>query len=87
MKYQWDEHKRQTNLIKHGFDFTDVALFDWEAACIEQDMRCDYGEPRYNAYGHGQADIVMVLTFTVRENTTRIISYRKANARERRKYA
>lgn len=87
MKYQWDEHKRQANLIKHGFDFTDVALFAWDTAHIEQDMRCDYGEPRYNAYGYGQAGVVMVLTFTVRGNMTRIISYRKANARERRKYA
>jgi len=24
MRFEWDEQKRQSNLLKHGFDFVDV---------------------------------------------------------------
>lgn len=87
MQYQWDEQKRLSNLSKHHIDFMDVILFDWNTACIEQDARRDYGEPRYNAYGYGEPALFMVMTFTLRDSAIRVISYRKANERERRKYA
>jgi uncharacterized protein len=47
MNYEWDEAKRKANIAKHGIDFADVALFDWEGV----DDREDYGELREIALG------------------------------------
>ncbi|NME53083.1 BrnT family toxin [Desulfovibrio piger] len=82
----FDEKKRTSNLEKHGEDFADVILLDWSRARIEPDIRHDYGEPRYAAFVPRDDDRLMCLVFTPRDRRMRIISYRKANSRERKKY-
>jgi uncharacterized DUF497 family protein len=81
MEYEWDDAKARSNLTKHGLDFTDVVTFDWSAALVEQDRRHAYGEQRLRAYGPLYGRIV-VLVFTMRGTTCRVISLRKANSRE-----
>ena len=34
MEFAWSEDKRRQNLAKHGLDFADVALLNWERATI-----------------------------------------------------
>ena len=51
-----------------------------------EDTRQDYGELRCLAIGE-EAGRLLVVVFTVRDGVYRIISARKANARERGKYA
>ncbi len=51
----------------------------------QRDRRRDYGEPRYIALGEW-GDKILVVAFTVREGTIRIISARKANCREQKRY-
>lgn len=84
--WDWDEAKRQHNLRKHGIDFAEAAAFDWLTAHIEPDNRQDYGEERLGAFGHLHGRLY-VLTFTRRDGRVRIISLRKANKREQRKWA
>lgn len=86
MQYEWDENKRLVNLEKHGLDFTDCIRFEWGDAVILPDERKDYGESRFVAYGFCCGHFV-ALAFTPRGGTVRIISFRKANSRERGKYA
>lgn len=87
MRYEWDESKRRSNLEKHGEDFADVARLDWSRAYVEPDTRRNYGEPRYVAFvPRDDDDRLMCLVFTPRDRRMRIISYRKANSRERRSY-
>jgi len=51
MKFEWDEKKRQTNIIKHRIDFADaIELFKGPSLILE-DNRQDYGEERYIAFG------------------------------------
>jgi len=85
MAFEWDEEKRQANLVKHGVDFLDMtALFD--GPTLEDiDDRYNYGETRINCAGEIQGR-VFVVTITWRGRIRRIISARKANAREQRKY-
>lgn len=85
MKYEWDDGKRKANLLKHGVDFQAASEFCWNGAKIEQDTRQDYQEKRYVALGFIE-DRFHLLIFTVRNNAIRIISLRKANKREERKY-
>jgi uncharacterized DUF497 family protein len=59
--------------------------FDWSSALIVEDMRKDYGEPRYQALGLIE-DRLHMLVYTPRTDRIHIISLCKANDREIRRY-
>ena len=82
-EYEWDEAKRRANLGKHEIDFVAIYEFDWSTASSETDIR--NGELRTNAYGYIR-NRLHVVVFTEREVSTRIISIRKANPREVKRY-
>lgn len=85
MPFEWDEEKRATNLAKHGADFRRiVALFD--GPIIETaDERHDYGETRFRSLGEIDGRVYHVV-YTWRGDSRRLISARKANAKEQRAY-
>lgn len=85
MRFEWDEGKRAANLAKHGVDFVAVENFDFASALILTDDRKEYGQERRNALGLIGTRL-HVLTFTWREKSVRVISLRKANAREVKSY-
>lgn len=85
MRYEWDERKREETLKKRGVDFEDVKGFEWATARIIMDDRFDYGEDRHVATGF-IGGCLHVMAFTLRGEVIRLISLRKANARERRNY-
>ena len=85
VKFELDEKKRQTNIIKHRIDFADaIELFKGPSLILE-DNRQDYGEERYIAFGIINNRHI-ALSFTERSGRIRIISMRKANKREQEKY-
>jgi len=85
LKYEWDQDKRALNVAEHGIDFAAADAFDWDTAFIEIDDREDYGELREIAWGFiGVALHVMV--FTRRGDAVRIISLRKGQKKDVRKY-
>ncbi|GGK26378.1 BrnT family toxin [Salinarimonas ramus] len=87
MEFEWDEAKGRINLVKHGIAFREAVLvFLDPRRCTWRDDRQDYGESRWLTVGivRGQAWCVV---HTQRAGVTRIISARKASARERRLYA
>jgi uncharacterized protein len=82
----FDPAKSERNRALRGFGFEIAVDFDWHAALIAEDTRRTYGEHRYIAVG--PIDVTLhVLVFTLRGDTLRVISLRRANARERRLYA
>lgn len=85
MEFDWDERKRAANLAKHGLDFADVAFFAWETARVLVDDRHDYGEVRYRAMGLFNGRLHFV-AFTIRGDKIRLISFRKANEKEVKRY-
>ena len=85
MDYEWDEAKRLANLRKHGIDFADIEEFGWDVALYEADESEEYGEERFLALGPFRGKIHLVV-FTLRGLVTRIISVRKAEKKEVRKY-
>ncbi len=84
-KIDWDAAKNKINMEKHGLNFEDASfVFDSPTVTFEDD-RYGYGEKRYITLGLlGQREVVIV--HTPRAEQTRIISMRKANARERKIY-
>ena len=83
--WDWDEAKRLRTLQDRGIDFADVTRFDLQTAVIEADLRRDYGEVRLLALGMIDGRLHM-LCFTRRGKIARVISLRRANAREYRKW-
>ena len=83
--YEWDEDKSRQNLSRHGLSFHDAeAVFAGPCVTFE-DTRRDYGEPRFIAIGLLRGRTV-VIAHTPRGGRTRVISMRKANSREARRY-
>jgi uncharacterized DUF497 family protein len=83
--FEWDEAKRERNIRDRKIDFSDILpLFEGEVVEIE-DNPFDYGETRIKCFGE-RNDRVYVVIYTWRGENRRIISARKANAREQRAY-
>ncbi|MBW8727280.1 MAG: BrnT family toxin [Inquilinus limosus] len=85
MVFDWDADKAEANLAKHGVAFEAVEDFDISTAVEVVDSRVAYGEERRRAIGF-IGHRLHVLIFTRRGSRTRVISLRRANARERRVY-
>ena len=84
-EYEWDEVKCQANSDKHGVDFESVEKFEWSDAVNWLDERQDYGEPRNTSIGKIDGRL-HVCVWTPRDDVIRVISLRRANAREGRLY-
>jgi uncharacterized protein len=65
--------------------FNLVAEFDWDSALLAEDTRFEYPERRFVAVGY-IGDRLHVVCFTPIEGGIRVISFRKANDREVRRY-
>ena len=85
MIIEFDPAKNAKNIAERGLDFGFVIDFDWSTAQVEPDTRKEYGEPRYQATGYLQGRL-MVLVFKPIEGGIRVISFRKANQREVKRY-
>jgi uncharacterized DUF497 family protein len=85
MEVSYDPAKGERNISERGLSFERVAEFDFETALIEADGRQDYGEARMTAIGRLDG-VPHVLIFTMRGDVLRVISFRKANKREVRRY-
>jgi len=85
MNYEWDPNKAKSNYKKHGVRFADaVGVFEDENAITIQD---EHGrEDRFITIGIDFLRRVLVVVYTFREIVIRIISARKATARERKMY-
>lgn len=85
MQFEWDEAKPQSNLLKHGVDFLDVAPLFSQAHLTKTDGRNDYGEERWRAVGIVGNDCFEVV-FTQRSDAIRLIAAWKGGKGVRRDY-
>ena len=84
----WDPKKAQSNLLKHKVDFTDAALVleDELALTIEDN---DELEQRFVTIGADPSGQILVVVYAYEESeeeVIRLISARKANKKERKRY-
>ena len=86
MSIEWDTSKAAPNLRKHGVDFADAAtaLDDEQAITIQDDLSAY--EDRYNTLGMDSLGRLLVVVYSWRDDTVRLISARQATAREWRQY-
>ncbi|MBI2585907.1 MAG: BrnT family toxin [Rhodospirillales bacterium] len=81
MAIEFDSAKDARNLAKHGISLARAAeLFEQPFREIE-DLRADYGERRFIAYGLIE-ERLFACVYVWRGGRRRIVSLRKANRRE-----
>ncbi len=87
MDIDYDSAKNAVNIRERALSFERARDFDFDfgSALITLDDRCDYGETRRVAIGYVGTRL-HVLCFTETLTGIRVISFRKANSREVKRY-
>ena len=82
----FDPGKAAANLRNHGVRFAEAAtcLLDPQALAVEDDGE---GEARWVLVGRSDRGRVLTVVYTLRGDVPRLISARKATARERASHA
>ena len=86
MRITFDPAKNERNIQLRRPSFEKVESFTFESALFDVDERKEYPETRYVALGL-LGDRVHVLCFSETPDGIRVISFRKANSREVKRYA
>ena len=86
MRVVWDPRKASANLRKHDIHFADAegALFDPDA--ITREDPTAEGEQRFVSLGLDHLARVLVLVYSYRGESIRLISARRATRKERSQY-
>ena len=85
MRITFDDDKRRLTLENRSLDFVDAGQVFAGYHYTDTDDRFDYGEDREITVGLLNGDVIVVV-WTERENSRRIISMRKARRDEREQY-
>ena len=86
MALELDDAKRNRTLAERGLDFADVATVDWTLALTAEDTRINYAEVRFVTVAPIKSRLC-VFAWCWRGAAMRVISLRKANDRESKRYA
>jgi uncharacterized protein len=87
MKFEWDPSKAIANQKKHGISFEEAkTVFDNSLAVIFEDEIHSVNEQREIILGHSRQNQLLLIAFTERSGSIRIISARLATRQERENY-
>ena len=86
MDFEWDPVKARSNLAKHGIRFSDVepAFYDQHAISMPDPWAST--EERFVLVGMDALARIVVVVYTYRGDSIRIISARRATKSERKTY-
>jgi hypothetical protein len=87
MRFEWDEKKAASNLLKHGVSFEEaVSVFGDPLSDTVPDPDHSVDEQRFIIIGATESGKILLVAHTDDEETVRIISAREATQGERRSY-
>ena len=86
MKITYDPKKNQKNIEERGLSFECIADIDFDTASFWKDARKDYGEERIFSLGKIEERVYALVFKKIDFETIRVISFRKANKREVKRY-
>ena len=89
--FEWDPVKADRNLKKHGVGFGEAAFVFDDPLCISEQDRVENGEERWQTIGTVGGCLLLLVAHTVHLEeedieVVRIISARRADKNERRRY-
>ena len=82
----FDPAKNASNIASRGLSFELVEQMEWATALMDEDTRKAYGERRFQVLGF-IGERLHAMVFTPRDGMVHVISLRKANSREVKRYA
>ena len=85
MRLTFDPPKHARTIAERGLSFDLGADRDWETAVVWEDNRFDYGERRPNVLAFIDLRLHAAVV-TYRGDAVHVISFRKANKKEVRRY-
>ncbi|PSN07921.1 hypothetical protein C7271_03935 [filamentous cyanobacterium CCP5] len=87
MQFEWNESKAERNLAKHGVSFEEAkTVFDDPLYVDFYDPDHSEDEERYLIVGESNQKRLLIVSYTERENSIRIISAREVTRAEREAY-
>ncbi len=86
--FKWSPEKARTNRKKHGISFEEAATVfgDPLAITITDPDHSSPGDERIITIGQSRRSILLIVVHSEKEDVVRIISARRATARETRDY-
>ena len=84
MQFEYDERKSESNLEKHGIDFSEAQELWADRSMVVAELECS-DERRWAALAR-YAGSVWVAIYAIRGESIRIISVRRATMREVSEY-
>jgi uncharacterized DUF497 family protein len=86
-RFEWDPAKAKTNLAEHYVSFEEAStVFDDPLFIIFADPDHSVREQRYIIIGESEERRYLIVSFTERRATTRLISARPLDPKERKSY-
>jgi len=87
MEFEWNQDKARANLMKHGISFDEAkTVFDDPLYVDFYDPDHSEDEERYIIVGQSMQHRLLIVSYTERNNTIRLISAREATRPEMKAY-
>jgi uncharacterized protein len=87
MKFQWDERKAEKNQLKHRVTFEEAKTVFEDPLYVDfYDPDHSQDEERYLVIGESRQKRLLIVSYTERKNSIRLISAREVTRTERQIY-
>jgi uncharacterized protein len=87
MKFEWDDSKAKINLSKHGVTFEEATTVFNDPLYVDfYDPDHSQAEERYLILGESNQRRLLIVSYTERESSIRLISAREVTRAEREAY-
>ena len=87
MGFEWDKAKAAANLTKHGVSFEEAkTVFEDRLYVDFYDPKHSLDEHRYIIIGQSSEGCVLIVSYTERNDTVRLINARQVTRAERETY-
>ena len=87
MKFEWDPDKAAANLAKRGVSFEEASTVFSDPLYVDfYDPRHSQAEHRYIIIGESKQGRALLVSYTERDETIRLISARRMTRSERENY-
>ena len=86
MQITWDPRKAETNFRKHKVRFSDAETVLYDPMALTFKEQGVSGEQRFVTIGTDSIGRTIIVVYTYRQHSVRLISARRATPSERRQY-
>lgn len=86
IKFEWDKGNKDKNFKKHGATNEEAEEVFFNDPLIFEDLKHSIVEKRYDCLGKSKNGKKLFISFTIRKDKVRLISFRSMSKKERINY-